>query len=110
MAGLLKLASAGAFLIVGTLAVIVAAQLLTGRISTRHLLQQRDERGRLSFSAGRAQMLIVTLFGALYYLALICTSPSHNAFPPLPKALLEGIGSSQAIYLALKARALLFRS
>jgi hypothetical protein len=90
--------------------VTVVLQLLTGRISTHNLLNGKDKNGKLSFSAGRAQMLIITLFGAMYYLMLILKNPSQTSFPPVPRALLQGVGASQLVYLALKAKALLFRS
>ena len=84
------------------LAAIIAYQLLTGRINLSGLFDQVDPASQAhSFSPARVQLLIMTLFGAGYFLSQILEDPSH--LPDLPEALLAIQGGSGALYLGFKA-------
>ena len=109
MTGLWNLASLGSFLFLGTLAIIVVLQLLTGQISLKSLLNGMNRKGNESFSAGRAQLLIVTLAAAMYYLLEVFQSPSQTRMPPVSDLFVKVIGTSQALYLAAKARSMLLK-
>ena len=88
------------------LAVIVAVQLLTGRINTSGLFRGQifgrpvgqDE----YFSPERVQLLIFTLGAASYYLSQVLTNPDPGTFPPVPPAWTALVGGSNAIYLGGK--------
>ncbi|HYL15397.1 MAG TPA: hypothetical protein VEV41_20340 [Terriglobales bacterium] len=92
---------------------IVFWKLLTGGISLHGLLEgtildrSRPDGPRYStyFSAGRAQLLMITIFSSLYYLLQVIHDPS--AFPKLPDALVAVLGGSQVLYLGGKAQAVL---
>ncbi len=59
------------------------------------------------FTAGRAQMLVFTLYFATYYLIQILHSSS--GFPPIPDAALYVLGGSQATYLGGKTYDIVLR-
>jgi len=86
------------WVLLGSLAVVVAYQLLTGRISVRGLLSGDDGKP----SASRVQLLIATLVAALTYLSQVVSHPSE--FPTVPSWLLMGLAGSQIIYLWGKTR------
>ena len=86
-------------------------KLVTGSINLRCLLYgeaRRHDRGGYSdfFSPGRAQMLMLTLALAGYYLLQVIQDPTH--FPEVPDGLLAAVAGSHAIYLGGKAQALYF--
>jgi len=97
--------------LLGGLFGIVLWKLLTGGISLSYLLDADvpDTRSPSGFrseaSAGRAQLLIVTLIVAAYYLWQVIEYP--RAFPHVPGKMVATLGGSQALYLAGKARVLL---
>ena len=98
-------------ILVGGFFVIVFWKLLTGRIPLDGLLEGDQWDGPVlttSSSPGRAQLLVFTIFSALYYLLQVLHNPS--AFPNVPNALLAALGGSQAAYLGGKAYSLLYRS
>jgi hypothetical protein len=100
---------------------IVAMQLLSGQISTRHLLYGRkNDTGKpilgsdgqmlgrkkddsLYFSPERVQLLVFTLGAAFWYLAQVLNNPHPGTFPPLPTSWPAVVGGSNAIYLGRKA-------
>jgi len=90
---------------------IVLWKLLTGRISLSQLLEgdvpdpTNPSKYSSAPSAGRAQLLVFTMFTALYYLLQVLHNP--KAFPKLPDVLVSALGGSQAVYLAGKAYDLL---
>ena len=94
------------FFLVG-LALIIAYQILTGRISTKKMFAEKDGTGR--FSIGRVQLLVLTLTGAFYYVLQVVDNPS--GLPEVSQDLLLILGGSNIIYLGGKARLfrLLFR-
>ncbi len=59
------------------------------------------------FTAGRAQLLIFTLYFAVYYLLQILHSSS--GFPPIPDAMMYVLGGSQVTYLGGKTYDIVLR-
>lgn len=95
-------------ILVGGLMLIVLYKLFTGSIPLSGLLTAQDSKGNLSFSPGRAQMLMATVLTALYYLLQVIENPSTDTLPSIPYTLVAILGGSQAVYIAGKARSLLF--
>jgi hypothetical protein len=89
------------FLLMG-LGVIIAYRLLTGQINTRGLL--RDKVGGRRLSPGRLQMLIVTLFMAIYLVVEVCQT---QKLPSVPHEYLLALGGSHLFYLGGKVYGLL---
>lgn len=89
---------------------IVLWKFFTGSISLGYLLDtdipdaNTPEGSRSEPSAGRTQLLIVTLIVAAYYLAQVIERPAE--FPHVPGKIVAALGASQALYLAAKARAM----
>lgn len=79
------------------LAIIVVYQMLTGRISPRSLLSDKDG----SLSAARVQLLAATLVAAFAYISQVFNQPTE--LPAVPAWLLVGLGGSEIIYLWGKA-------
>jgi hypothetical protein len=109
MSSLLILARWEGFTLLGGFFGIVFWKLMTGGISLNHLLEgdvrQADGSNSIELSAGRSQLLLLTLFSSLYYLLRVIHSPQE--FPKLPNALVGALAGSQALYLAGKAKAML---
>jgi len=101
MAALMSFARHEIEFLLGTLAAIVAYQILTGKINTRGLLN--DEHG--VFSPGRLQLLLVTLAGASYVFSQVLESITLGApgFPTLDPKWLLALFGSHAIYLGGKS-------
>ena len=87
---------------------IVLWKILTSQIDLQGLLSGDDAAGTTSFSPGRAQLLIFTLFVALQYVLQVIHNPTK--FPQVPEFWVVALGGSQAVYLGAKARSLLFGS
>ena len=85
---------------------IVLWKILTSKIDLESLLSGDDANGATSFSPGRAQLLIFTLFVALQYLVQVIHNPT--VFPQIPNYWVAALGGSQAVYLGGKAQSLLF--
>jgi hypothetical protein len=92
------------FLIVGLL-LIVAYQLLTGRINTDGLLYEKGEKSQ--FSPGRLQLLVMTVGIAFYYFLQVLEQPEPKKFPELPGTLLLILAGSNLFYLGSKLSSLL---
>jgi len=98
----------GIILLGGFISVVVW-KVATGEISLDYLLygdartDQGAERATF-FSPGRAQMLMVTVTVAGYYLLEVIQDPTH--FPDVPNELLAALGTSHALYLGGKAQSL----
>ena len=78
----------------------VAYQLLTGRIRTRNLLNQKG--GARGPSPERIQLLLATLLLSLRYLSSLASAPA-DSLPPVSPEWLSVFGGSSAIYAAGKA-------
>jgi len=90
------------FFVLAGLAGIVAYRLLTRQINTDGLL--RDKVGGRAVSPGRLQLLVVTLFVAVYFVADVLQT---EKMPDLPREYLLALGGSHLLYLGGKAYAVL---
>ena len=90
------------WLILGGLALIVGYRMLTGKINTTGLLQDKKPR---DLSAVRIQLLLFTLIGAGSYLALVgdTIEMGSPSLPAVPAKLLLLMGGSHAVYLVGKS-------
>lgn len=84
------------FLLVALL-VVVAYQMLTGRITTRGLLSEKTKTGGVS--AARVQLLLFTIGFAFYLLSQIV---NLRQFPTIDTKWLLVLGGSHSIYLGSK--------
>lgn len=96
-------------ILLGGFILVVLWKLATGEIPLDYLLygDARSEEGAGAstfFSPGRAQMLMLTVVAAGYYLLQVIQDPTH--FPPVPNELLVALGGSHAIYLSGKTQSL----
>lgn len=82
--------------LVGSLVLIAAYQMLTGHINLRGLL---TESGSSEVSSARLQLLVLTLAGALYYIYI---TASAGKLPEIPQELLLLLGGSHIVYLGNK--------
>lgn len=101
----------GGLILIGGFFGIVSWKAVTGSIDLGQLLDG-DIRDRISpegyssyASSGRAQLLLITTFTALFYLLQVLRNP--GVFPSLPDGLVGAVAVSQALYLGGKARAML---
>lgn len=90
---------------------VVLWKVTTGDISLDWLLygDARAPRGAgysAFFSAGRAQMLVITVVCAAYFILQVIQDTTK--FPEVPNGLIALLGGSQAVYLGGKAQALYF--
>ncbi len=95
--------------ILGSLALIVGYQMLTGKINTTGLLDDKTDKQTAGFSPARVQLLILTLFGAGYYLLLTVKDGYPTELPEIPQELLALVGGGNLVYLGAKVRSMLFR-
>lgn len=99
----------GVILLFGFIGVVLW-KLITGGISLDYLLYgdaRRVRRGTgpsVFFSPGRAQMLMMSVSFAGYYLLQVIQDPTH--FPDVPDGLLAVLAGSHAVYLGGKAQSL----
>lgn len=106
-----KLAYWEGLIFVGGLFGIVFWKLMTGEISLDYLMygdriDKADASGfSSSFSPGRGQLLMVTIFTAVYYLLQVIHNPKE--FPQIPISWVAALGGSHAIYLGGKAKSML---
>ncbi|MBL8222280.1 MAG: hypothetical protein JNL62_23795 [Bryobacterales bacterium] len=80
------------------MAAAVAYRLLTGGIHIRGLLLDSEGAGH---SPARLQLLLLTVFGAMQYLAMVAKDPSR--LPEPSQELLLLIGGSHAVFMGSKA-------
>lgn len=88
--------------LLGSLLIIVAYQILTGRILASRMLVYK---GSKDLSPGRIQLLMITLIGALYFMLEVTHDPTK--LPDVPQELLLVLGGSNVVYLGGKASPLL---
>lgn len=88
--------------LLGALALIVGYKMLTGRINTSGLLEDKERR---SLSPSRIQLLLFTFVGAGAYLAAVpeMFEAAAPRLPEVPAELLLLLGGSQAVYLGGKS-------
>ncbi len=89
--------------LLGAFAVVVAYQILTGRINTRKLLSDKKT-GRLS--PARIQVLLFTVGFALYFVSRISETPPH--FPEIPNEALMVLFGSNVGYLGFKGKGIVY--
>ncbi|MGI8741916.1 MAG: hypothetical protein ACR2NN_04985 [Bryobacteraceae bacterium] len=77
--------------------VITFWKLMTGGFRLEGLLRAQDG----TFSPGRAQLLVLTIFTAIQYAMQIMQDSSH--LPTVPSVFVMALAASQAMYLAGKA-------
>ena len=97
------------WLMLSGLALVVAYKMLTGGINMKGLLNDKKDKQTAGFSPARVQLLIMTLFGAGYYLLLTVKDGYPTEFPEVPQELLALVGGGNLVYLGAKARSMLFR-
>ena len=90
------------FILIG-MVLIVAYQMLTGRINVRGLLNDTEDG---SFSVSRAQLLIFSLVGLILFITRVADS-QPGTLPDVPQELLLAVGASNGVYLLVKGRRLL---
>ena len=78
----------------------VVVRLLTGGVRTRGLIAGSTAAGSQFVSAGRVQLLIVTMAAATQYLTKVWQNPT--TFPEVPQNWLLLFGGSQVLYLGTK--------
>ena len=111
MRSLLIFARWEAVVLLGGFLGIVLWKMLTGDISLSYLLDgdipDPSTPGGFTSdaSAGRTQLLVVTMIVAGYYLLQVIENPRQ--FPQVPTEMVAALGGSHALYLGGKARALL---
>jgi hypothetical protein len=83
-----------------TLLGIVVVRILTGGLRTQGLIEGTTAGGSRFVSAGRVQLLLVSLVTAAQYLAQVWQNP--QGFPEVPQNWLLFFGGSQMLYLGSK--------
>jgi hypothetical protein len=79
---------------------IIAYKMLVQEINTSGLLL--DKTDRRVISAGRLQLLIVTLSIAIYYLFLVMETKDSGKLPDMPNEFIVALAGSHSIFLAGK--------
>jgi hypothetical protein len=87
------------------LALVVGAQLVSGRIETSGLLDSKRLDGRRSFSTARLQLLLST---AVFSLWLIVDARETGRLPVIPNEWLVVLAGSHSTYMVGKLRTTLF--
>lgn len=90
--------------LLGGFLLLISYRLLTGQINTRGLL---DDKASGDASPARAQLCLLSIGGAFYYLMMVVdsvqTGGAHLSLPPPPKELLALVLGSNAVYITAKA-------
>ena len=84
--------------LLGSLALIIAGQILTGKINTRRMLFEKN--GGQNYSPLRVQLLLLTLMTAFYQIMEVLRDPTQ--FPSLPYEALLVLGGGNLAYLGGK--------
>lgn len=92
------------FSLLTILAVIVGYRLLTGRIITKGLLLDKQDKSGGKFSPGRLQLLMATILVAIYFVTQVLQT---KKLPELPREFLLALGGSHLLYLGGKTYGLL---
>ena len=83
--------------LLASLGIIVAYQILTGRIHTERIL---FDKATGNFSAGRVQLLLLTLMTVFYQVLRVLKDPA--VFPNIPQEALLVLGGGNLVYLGGK--------
>lgn len=94
------------FFLLTILLVIVGYRLLTGKIITKGLLLDKQDKSGGKFSPGRLQMLMATILVAIYFVTQVLQS---EKLPELPQEFLLALGGSHLLYLGGKTYGVLAR-
>jgi hypothetical protein len=92
------------WLFLGCMTLVIILQLLNGSIATRGLLSDKSTH---EFSPARLQLLVATLFGALFYLFKALDPSSMGRLPEIPEEVMLLLGGSNILYLGAKSIPLL---
>lgn len=84
---------------------VISYRLLTRGINTDGML--RDKTNGRAVSAGRLQMLVVTLGIAIYYVMMVVQNKNSGSLPNMPNEFLMAMGGSHGIYLSGKVYGML---
>jgi hypothetical protein len=87
------------------LACVIGYQLLTGRINTIGLLNDKAE--SRTFSPARLQLLVATIAIAFYYIMQVLTNKDAGKMPELPDKFLLILGGSHTVYVGSKLKSLI---
>src|SRR5580692_3863410 len=105
---LAKAARLETIILLSGLMIVVACKVIAGDINLSGLLtvskDPKQPGAPSAFSPARAQMLMATLLGAMYYIIQVINNPSVNRLPDAPSTLVGIIGGSHAIYLGGKVQ------
>ena len=88
-----------AVLLIG-FAAVVGFQLLAGKINTRGMFSDKGRGGGLS--AGRVQLLVITVSGLIFYATKVIASDDPTSLPDIPTELAVALGASNVVYLGGK--------
>ena len=88
-------------------AILIAYQLLTGRINTKGMFTEKKAGG--GYSPVRLQLLVLSLAGLVVYMAEVIESTDTSKLPEVPVALVAVLGGSNLVYLLGKSYSLLLR-
>lgn len=91
-------------ILLGAFCLIIAYQMLTGRINTRGMLSDKKTGG---LSPGRIQVLVFTVGFALYFVSQLSENPSR--LPEVPEEILLLLFGSNAGYLGFKGKSVLLQ-
>jgi len=108
VSSLVMLASWSGLVLVAGFALGVLWRFVDGTIDLAELLDEsvQDANGvAASWSWGRAQAFVVSLFATVFYVKQVAQDPTH--FPEIPPVLLASVGASHAVYLGGKLKAAL---
>lgn len=91
--------------LLGSLGAVVAFQIITGKINTRGLLNDKVGNGVGSFSPARLQLLLFSFGVAFYILGKVIGSIAAGGpkLPDIDPNVLVVLGASHALYLGAKA-------
>jgi hypothetical protein len=84
-------------------ALVVVAQIGSGRIRLDGLLRTKEPDGESTFSPARLQLLIFTIVVAARYLFAVIAHPGRESLPDLAPGIVAALGASHAVYLGGKA-------
>lgn len=94
------------WIILLSLTAIAIYQLLTGKINTKGMLLDKNT---MDLSPERVQLLVITLFSALFYIFHAFVNRDSGQLPEIPNELILLLGGSNLIYLGAKSDVKMFK-